>query len=77
MTREEALKELETKAYDPETIKDEFKYIATKLGISVEELQSYFDMPLKFYWDYANSEKVLRWFYRTAQKLNVGSTQVR
>lgn len=77
MTREEALKELEQKAYDPETIKDEFKYIATKLGISVEELQGYFEMPLKFYWDYANSEKILQWFYKTAKKLHVGSTQVR
>lgn len=77
MTREEALKELETNAYDLETIKDEFKYIATKLGITIEELQRYFNMPLKFYWDYANSERVLRWFYRTAQKLHVGSTQVR
>ena len=77
MTREEALKELEQKAYDPETIKDEFKYIATKLGISVEELQEYFEMPLKFYWDYPNSEKFLQWLYRAAKKLHVGSTQVR
>lgn len=77
MTREEALKGLETKAYDPETIKDEFKYIATKLGISVEELQGYYDMPLKFYWDYPNGEKFLGWFFKTAKRLHIGSTQIR
>ena len=54
MTREKALAELAKKPYDEDTIKDDFKYIATKLGISTDELQGYFDMPLKFYWDYKN-----------------------
>ena len=39
MTREEALEELKKKPYDPETIKDDFKYVATKLGLSVKVLQ--------------------------------------
>jgi N-acetyl sugar amidotransferase len=54
MTREEALEKLKKPAYDPETIDDEFSYIATKLNISVEELRHYFTMPKKFYWDYKN-----------------------
>lgn len=54
MTREQALANLEKTAYNPELIEEEFKYIATKLGISVEELQSYFTSEKKFFWDYKN-----------------------
>jgi N-acetyl sugar amidotransferase len=56
MTREEALEKLEKPAYDPGTIDQEFEYIATKLGITVDELRGYFTMPKKFYWDYKNQE---------------------
>lgn len=52
MTREEALKKLSEPAYNEETITHEFEYIATKLGISVEELQGYMDAPNKSYKDY-------------------------
>jgi len=54
LSRDEALKKMKKPAYNPETIDEEFKYIATKLGISVEELRSYFTMPKNFYWDYKN-----------------------
>lgn len=60
MTRAEALKILEKPAYNPETIKDEFNYIATKLGISSDELNHYFTMPKKYYWDYKNQQNVFR-----------------
>lgn len=58
MNRGAALELLKKKAYDPETIEDEFNYIATKIGITPEELRGYFTMPKKFYWDYKNQEKV-------------------
>lgn len=58
MTREDALKKLVSPAYNPETIDEEFNYIATKLGITSEELRSYFTMPKKFYWDYKNNESI-------------------
>lgn len=68
MAREEALEKLKKPAYNHETSKDEFNYIATKLGISNEELQQYFTMPKKYYWDYKNQQntfrvgaRVLRW----------------
>jgi N-acetyl sugar amidotransferase len=54
MTREEALEKLKKPAYDEETIKQDFEYIATKLGITVEELQEYMDAPNKTYKDYKN-----------------------
>jgi len=56
MTREEALSKLAKPAYDPNTIDDEFEYIANKLRISVDELRSYHEMPKKWYWDYPNQE---------------------
>jgi N-acetyl sugar amidotransferase len=58
MTREEALDALKKPAYNPDTIEDEFNYIATKLGITPKELRGYFIMPKKFYWDYKNSETI-------------------
>ncbi len=58
MKRDDAIESLKKPAYDPDTIQDEFNYIATKLGISVEELRSYFTMEKKFYWDYKNLESV-------------------
>lgn len=58
MTREDALAELENPPYDPDTIDQEFSYIATKLGISVDELRSYHEMPRKFYRDYRNQRRV-------------------
>lgn len=77
MTREEALEELKKKPYDPETIKDDFKYVATKLGISVEELQGYFDMQQKFYWDYKNNQSTLKLFANLASKFGLNRTQIR
>lgn len=56
MTREEALERLEKPAYDPETIDEEFEYISTKLGITVEELRQYHTMPKKTYRDYNNQD---------------------
>lgn len=56
MTREDALAKLEKPAYDPETITEDFEYIANKLGISVDELRRYHQMPLKTYKDYKNQE---------------------
>ena len=58
MTRDEALERLKYPAYDPETINQDFEYVATKLGISVEELQSYMDAPNKTYKDYKSQDNI-------------------
>ena len=60
MTREDAIEKLKKPAYDPATIEDEFNYIATKLGITSEELRYYFMIPKKFYWDYKNQQTMFR-----------------
>lgn len=56
MTRDEALKRLELPSYDPETIDDDFAYVASKLRIPVDELRRYHGMPKKSYRDYKNQE---------------------
>jgi N-acetyl sugar amidotransferase len=58
MTRDQALAELEKPPYDPETIDQDFAYIATKLGVSVDQLRGYHELPKKFYWDYRNRKKL-------------------
>jgi len=58
MTRDQALEKLQQPAYDPATLGQEFEYIANKLRISTDELNHYFTMPKKFYWDYLNQENL-------------------
>ncbi len=58
ITREQALEKLERAPYDEATIAQEFEYVATKLGISVVELQGYLDAPNKTYKDYESQESI-------------------
>lgn len=68
MDRKEALEILKNPAISEEDAKHDFEYVATKLGISILELQSYFDQPNKTHRDYKNQESmfslganILRW----------------
>lgn len=58
MSRDEAIEELKKPAYNPQTIEEEFNYVATKLGITSEKLRDYFNLPKKFYWDYKNQQAI-------------------
>ena len=58
MTRQDALMKLKQLAYNPKTIHQDFEYIATKLEISIEELQSYMDAPNKTYRDYKSQQNI-------------------
>lgn len=69
MTRDEALLKLNEKVYTKEQIDEDFEYISNKLGITVDELWSYFYAPKKTYKDYKSQEnlyslgaKVMRYF---------------
>jgi N-acetyl sugar amidotransferase len=57
MTRKEAMEELKKPAIDAEQAAREMEFVATKLGISVDELIGYRDMPLKSYRDYNSQHK--------------------
>ena len=54
LSREDALAKIAVPAYDPETIAEDFEYIATKLGITVEELRAFHGGPKKTFRDYKN-----------------------
>jgi N-acetyl sugar amidotransferase len=58
MMRDVALEKLAKPAYDEETIKQDFEYIATKLDMSSGELQAYLDAPNKTYKDYRSQESI-------------------
>jgi len=56
MTRAEALEKLKTPALDDATVRQEFEYVANKLGITTAELQGYLEAPNKTYRDYRSQE---------------------
>jgi N-acetyl sugar amidotransferase len=60
MERGIALEKLKELPYDEKLIHQDFEFIANKLGISVEELQGYFDAPNKTYKDYASQERIYK-----------------
>ncbi|MEW5878957.1 MAG: N-acetyl sugar amidotransferase [Pseudomonadota bacterium] len=68
MTREEALERIAKPAYDPETIDQDFEYIATKLDISVDELRALHRGPNMTYRDYKNNMALIQagsWVMKT------------
>ncbi len=74
MTRDEALMRLEKPAYDPSTIGKDFDYLASKLGITTDELNHYFTMPKKFYWDYKNQEMLFNAGARVLKSMGLESS---
>jgi len=68
MTREEALKRIALKAYDEETIAQDFEYVATKLDFTVEEFRKIMAGENKTYRDY-KSRMPLITLGATAMKL--------
>ena len=65
MSRDEALERLKSPAYDPETIDEDFKYIANKLDITPDELRACFNGDNKSYQDYKNQ----MWIYEMGAKV--------
>ena len=54
MTREGALERISKPEMDEHFLKQEFEYVANKLGVSVKESQDIFDLENKTYRDYKN-----------------------
>lgn len=68
MTREAALERIATPEMDEHFLQQEFEYVASKLGLSVDQLQAIFEGENKTYRDYKNKRwliglgtNVLRW----------------
>lgn len=71
MTREDALKKLESPAFDPESINEDFEYIASKLDITAQELQGYLEGPNKTYVDYKNQQGLYNFGAKVLRLLGV------
>ena len=59
MTRDDALKKLESPTYDESLRAQDHQFIAKKLGVSVSELEEIFSRPPVDHLDYPNDVK--RW----------------
>jgi N-acetyl sugar amidotransferase len=60
ITREVALKKIESLPYNPDKIESEKEYVCKKLGISVAEFEKLMKQPPKNYTDFPNSEKWIK-----------------
>ena len=58
LTRNQALKILETKPYNVLDAKEDFLYVANKLSIDEKTLTYFLDLPKKYYSDYKNHKKL-------------------
>lgn len=77
MSREMALQILDKPAIDPETIPAEKDFISKKLGITLPELEKYFTMPKKYYWDYKNQQHLFRLGAKAMQILGLETVKKR
>jgi N-acetyl sugar amidotransferase len=59
MTREQALDRISRPEMDEHFLKQEFEYVAHKLGLTVDELQALFDMPKRTFRDYKNKRDLI------------------
>jgi N-acetyl sugar amidotransferase len=71
MTREQALERISQPEFDEHFLKQEFEYIAHKLGLTVDELQDLFDAPKKTYRDYRNKRELIGLGTRLMGKLGL------
>jgi N-acetyl sugar amidotransferase len=77
MTRDDALAKLAKPAYDAETLAQDFEYIATKLGLTVPDLQALLQGPKKTYRDYKNNMGLIDLGTRVLRLLGVQRAIIR
>jgi N-acetyl sugar amidotransferase len=61
MSREDALNLLKEPPLPPDMVRQEFEFVASKLDITEDQLQSYLDGPNKSYKDYKSQETLYLW----------------
>jgi N-acetyl sugar amidotransferase len=59
MGRDEALKRISSSEMDENFLKQEFEYVAHKLDLSIDELQGFFEIPKKYYYQYKNKRWII------------------
>ena len=59
MTRDEALERIAKPEMDEQFLRQEFEYVANKLDLTVDELQTIFEGENKTYRDYKNKKFII------------------
>lgn len=77
LRREDALAKIAVPAYDDETLALDFEYIATKLGLTVAELQALHGGQNKTYRDYANDMALIDMGTRVLRALGIQRAIIR
>jgi N-acetyl sugar amidotransferase len=62
LKRSEALKRIKTHEMSEIEIKNEFSYVASKLGISINELENLFNVKNKTFRNYSNKRNLIKFF---------------
>ena len=71
MSRDQALERISRPEMDEHFLKQEFEYVAHKLGLTVNQLQQLFDMPKKTYRDYKNKRDLIGMGANVMRKLGL------
>ncbi len=71
MTRDEALEKLQSPAIDDFEGEKELEYVATKLGLSKEELVKIFNEPNKTHNDYKNQQALFNLGAKVLQAVGI------
>lgn len=71
MTRVQALDRVSRPEMDEHFFKQEFEYVAHKLGLTVDELQNLFEMPKKTFRDYRNKRDLIGFGSHVMRKLGL------
>lgn len=58
MTRDDALAQLQEPSFNRETIHQDIEFVANKLDVTVEELNSYMDLPKRTYRDFKSQRQI-------------------
>lgn len=66
--REDALEKLKSAPYNADEIDAEKRYISKKLQISLDEFEAIINLPAKWYWDYPNDQRKLKFIYKTYRR---------
>lgn len=71
MKREDAIEQIDKDPLDQDEVKKEFQFIASKLNISLEELQEIFEGENKSFRDYKSHFKIINFFTKILQFLKI------
>lgn len=77
LNRGDAMDKIAKPAYDEETIIQDFEYIATKLGLGIQELRDLLNSPKKTYRDYKNNMAIIELGAKVLRLLGVQRAIIR